>query len=256
MRIIVPIQLVPDLVEELVIAGDGKRLDPDSIRWVISEYDDHAIEQAILLKEKHGAEITIIAPDFEGTDDVLYQAGAKGTDRLVKLSGDFEDNLNTHALAKLVIDWLRASVVAPDLVLTGVQSHNSLDGSLGPQLAAFLGYPFVDCVSQTAVEDGRIAVHKEYPGGLVADMAVGLPAVLGIQAANTPPRYIPISKIRQAMKTCQIESVVVDELNGQGAVDPARLFTPDSSQHAEMLEGNIGQVSEKIVTLLKELSVL
>ena len=50
MKIVVPVQLVPDLVEELVIDAGGKALDTFSIRWILNEFDDHAIEQAILIK--------------------------------------------------------------------------------------------------------------------------------------------------------------------------------------------------------------
>ena len=52
MKIAVPTQLVPDLVEELVIDASGSYLDPSAVRWVLNEFDDYAIEQAILLKER------------------------------------------------------------------------------------------------------------------------------------------------------------------------------------------------------------
>ncbi|MCL4560918.1 MAG: electron transfer flavoprotein subunit beta/FixA family protein [Chloroflexi bacterium] len=256
MKILVPIQLVPDLVEELVIAQDGKRLDLDATRWIISEFDDHAIEQAILLKEKIGGEVTVIAPDFEGTEDVLYQALAKGADQVVKLSGDFQSELNTHALARLVVHYLQTKSERPDLILTGVQANSSLDGSLGPLLAAYLDLPFVDCVAQTEIEDQKITVRKEYPGGLTADWSVALPVVLGIQAANTPPRYVPISKMRLAMKTGSIATEEVGELDLSGAVDSTRMYTPEADQRAQMIDGDVDQVAEKLVALFKELGVL
>ena len=44
-------------------------------------------------------------------------------------------------------------------------------------------------------------VKKEYPGGLTGEMETTLPAVLGVQASDEPPRYVAVSKVRQAMKT-------------------------------------------------------
>ena len=65
-HIVVTAKLVPDLVEELEIADSGTALDMTWLRLIINEFDDHAIEQAILLKEKFGGQVTIVAPDMEG----------------------------------------------------------------------------------------------------------------------------------------------------------------------------------------------
>jgi electron transfer flavoprotein beta subunit len=54
MNIIVPIKMVPDLVEELSIDPSGAALDTAWMRLILNEFDDHAIEQAILLKERVG----------------------------------------------------------------------------------------------------------------------------------------------------------------------------------------------------------
>ena len=89
-HIVVTAKMVPDLVEELEIAENGTALDMTWLRLIINEFDDHAIEQAILLKEKYGGQVTVVAPDLEGMDDVLYTAAAKGADRLIKLIGNFE----------------------------------------------------------------------------------------------------------------------------------------------------------------------
>ena len=70
MNIIVLVKLVPDLVEELEIDDNGTALDMTWLRLIINELDDHAIEQAILLKERTSANVTIMAFDIEGIDDI------------------------------------------------------------------------------------------------------------------------------------------------------------------------------------------
>ena len=47
MNIVVPVKLVPDLVEELTIDDSGTALDTEWLRMIINEFDDHAIEQAV-----------------------------------------------------------------------------------------------------------------------------------------------------------------------------------------------------------------
>ncbi len=254
MNIVVPVKLVPDLVEELIIDEDGTALDTTWLRLILNEFDDHAIEQAILLKESGGGRVTIVAPDVEGIDDVFYAAAAKGADRLIKLVGDFEEGVNNHALGRVLAASIKE--LQPDLVLTGVQAHNDLDGPVGPLLAAYLEMPYVGYVAGVTVSDNKAIVRKEYPGGLIAEMEVALPAVLGIQASEEPPRYVAFSKIRQAMKTTTIEVQSVAELDPTGGPAIGRMFQPEVGERATMIEGDEEEIAARLVRIFQEVGVL
>jgi electron transfer flavoprotein beta subunit len=254
MKFVVVIQLVPDLVEELVIAAAAPTLDLDTVRWVISEFDDYAIEQAILLKERYGGTVAVVAPALEGADDALFSAAARGADLLVKLAGDFEGGCNNHALGRAFAPVVKAML--PDLVLTGVQAHHQNDGTLGPLLAEELGLPYIGYVAGVKVEGALAVVRKEYPGGLSAEMKAALPAVLGIQTPDTPPRYVPISKIRQAMKTSKVQEQDAGALDASGGLSPSRMSTPQVTGRAAMIEGSVDQVAARLVALFKEQGLL
>ena len=253
MKIAVPVKFVPDLVEELTIDPGGAALDTTWLRLIISEFDDHAVEQAILLKERGGGHVTVITIEAEGADDFLFTAAAKGADQLVKFTGDF-GNVNNHALARVYADLLKEN--PPDLVLTGVQAHNDLDGPIGPLLAEYLGLPYVGYVSGITLSDDHVIAHKEYSGGLTAEMDVKLPAVLGIQASEQPPRYVAYSKIRQIMATAKIEERSVTELNLEGGEQVSRMFQPEVTERATMLEGSTDEIADKLVGIFKELGTL
>ena len=253
MNIIVLAKLVPDLVDELTIDPSGAALDLTFARWIINELDDHAIEQGILLKEHHGGTVTILVPDLDGADDVLFTAAAKGADRLIKLCGDFMA-ANNHALARVVAAVVKE--LEADLILTGVQAHNDLDGSVGPMLAECLGMPYVGYISGISLSDGKSLVRKEYPGGLLAEMEVANPAVLGIQAAEQPPRYVAVSKVRQAMKEARIEEQDAPDLDMGGGPSVGCMYQPEAASQAEMISGSPDEVADKVVGLFKELGVL
>lgn len=253
MKIVVPVKLIPDLVEELTIDESGTALDLTWARLIINEFDDHAIEQAILLKERGEWEVIVIVMDVEGADDVLFTAAAKGADQLIKFTGGDED-VNSHALARLFAASIKE--MQPDLVLTGVQAHNDLDGQAGPLLAEYLGYPYVGYVAGVIVEDGTVLVRKEYPGGLIGEMDVDLPAVLGIQASEEPPRYVAFSKVRQAMKTASIEEQAITEVNRSGGPKVSRMFQPEVGERATMIEGDVDAIVAKFFDILKEKGVV
>ena len=253
-HIVVAAKLVPDLVEELEIDDSGTGLDMTWLRLIINEFDDHAIEQAILIKEKSGGEVTVIAPDLEGMDDVLFTAAAKGADRLIKLTGDFEEGFNSHALARVYAAAIKD--LQPDLLLTGVQGNNDLDGSVGPILAEFLGMPYVGYVAGASIEGDKVSVQKEYPGGLIGSVDVKLPAVLGIQAAEEPPRYVAVSKVRQMMTSATIEEQDSSGLDPEGGLSVSRMFLPEAAERAEMLEGDEEEIAAKLVEIFKEAGII
>ena len=212
MNIVVFGKLVPDLVEELTIDASGTAIDTAWLRLTINEFDDYAIEQAILLKEAGSGKVTVITPNFEGVDDMLFAASARGVDRLIKLNGDFESGVNNHAMARAIAPLIKE--IQPDLVMTGVQAHNDLDGSLGPLLAEYVDIPFVGYVAGVKHEGDKVVVRKEYPGGLIGEMEVALPALLGIQAAEQPPRPAPPRRLAGAARR------VAAGARGRGAFGP------------------------------------
>jgi electron transfer flavoprotein beta subunit len=254
MNIIVPVKLVPDLVEELSIDASGAALDTAWMRMIINEFDDHAIEQAIILKERTGAHVTILSLNIEGVDDLLFTAAAKGADRLIKLNGNIENGISNHALARAMAVIIHD--LNPDLILTGVQAHNDLDGTVGPQLAEHLGMPFIGYVSGVNVTGDRVMVRKEYPGGLIAEMQASLPAVLGIQSAEQPPRYVAISKVRQMMKTMSIEERDLPDLDASGTPVVNRMFQPEVAERATMLSDNADEAASQLINIFKELGTI
>ncbi|RME42498.1 MAG: electron transfer flavoprotein subunit beta/FixA family protein [Chloroflexi bacterium] len=256
MEIIVAVKQVPDLIEELEINEDGTGLDPDLLSFVLNEFDDHALEEALLLKEEVGGSVTVIGVDTtDELDQALYTAIAKGADRAVKLVGDFdEEGLSSHAMARLLADAIGG--MSYDLILVGVQAADDLDGQVAPMLAAYLGLPHVGVVTGVQVQDGTATVHKEFWGGIMAELEVTLPAVLGIQAARQPPRYAPVSRVRQAMKSATIEEIEVDEVPQVPVAPVRRMFKPEATGRAEIIEGDEATIAERIVEILKERGVM
>jgi electron transfer flavoprotein beta subunit len=253
MKIVVIAKLVPDLVEELEIDDSGTALDMTWLRLIINELDDHAIEESILLKERTGAEVTVLAPDIEGVDDILFTAAAKGADRLIKVLGDFESGVNNHALAQMLTPVMKD--LAPDLILAGVEANEDLDGSIGPLLAGYLDLPYIGYVASVKLNGGIATATKEYPGGLSAEMEVSLPAVLGIQVAEEPPRYVAVSKVRQAMKTAEIEELEVGEFEPEGSPVVERMYSPEVGEGATMIEGSLDDIADNLIGIFKELGV-
>ncbi|MCP4417692.1 MAG: electron transfer flavoprotein subunit beta, partial [Chloroflexi bacterium] len=235
MNIVVAIKHVPSLADELELNDEGTNLDYDMVDYVLSEWDEQAIEQAALVKEASGGSVNVIGVDvIEELDNVLHTALAKGADSAAKIVGDFEPPIESREQAQMLADAIKE--MSPDLVLTGVQAIDDLNGQIGPMLAASLDMPYVGVAVDVQAANGTATVTKEFAGGVTAVYEVALPAVIGIQAASQPPRYAPVSKIRQMAKTAEIEEIDAED----DEFDPApinKMAKPVSADHAEMIAG-------------------
>ena len=254
MKILVLMRMVPDIVEELDVAADGVSLDLEFLRLIVSERDEHALEQALILKERHDATLIVAAVDAPEVDDLLFTALAKGADRIVKITG--VEAVGTAAMAATVAATLPSipDALPADLILTGSRAIDDLDGMTAPLLAAALDLPYTGLLNAITVDPaaGSARVMKEYSGGVAGVFDVMLPAVLGVQGAEKPPRYVPIAKIRAAMGSGAIEEVRAVVAAGSVPVAVTALAKPEETGRAEMLTGGAEDVAERVTELLAE----
>lgn len=243
MNIIVLLKRVPDLVEDLEVDDGGKALDTEYLKFTLNEFDDHALEEALLLKEASGGSVTAVALDGEDVDKMLFTALAKGADRALKVTGA-EPGDSTLALARVLSEVVASE--PHDLVLTGVQAADDRDGQLAPLVASLLRLPSVEVVTGVTAGDGMVTLLKEYSGGTVAEFEVDLPAVLGIQAARQTPRYAPVSKVRQIQQSTTLETVA-SAAGDDGAFSVIEMTPPETGEGAQMLE-SVEELLEVLVS--------
>ncbi len=233
MKIAVLLKRVPDLVEDLVVDASGKALDADEVKLTLNEFDDHALEEALLLKESVGASVAAIALEGEDVDKMLFTALAKGADQAIKVTGvaPVERNLQlARVFAKVVEEG------GYDLLLTGVQATDDRDGQVGAMVAALLERPFVSVVTSVLPEGEGVKILKEYAGGVMAEFEVSLPSVLGIQAARQAPRYAPVSKVRQVQQDSTLETVDCGAAEGMPGMSVVVMTPPERGEGAQMLD--------------------
>ena len=254
MDYVVLLKQVPDLAEELEIDDSGKDLAREWMSFATSEWDEYALEEALQLKEAGGGTVTCLAlgVDAGAVDELLATCLARGADRVVKV-GSFERQPDSHTAAAAFGAALDG--VAHDLVLTGVQAVDDLDGQVGPLLATRRGLPHVSVVTHIAVDaaGSTVTVHQEYAGGVVGEFEVDLPAVLGVQTSREAPRYAPVSRVRQLLKTATIDSVDVgagDELGGGLVVES--MSVAETGGTAEIIAGDPAAIAERIAAILAE----
>lgn len=253
MDYVVLMKQVPDLAEELEIDDAGTGLNREWMSYVASEWDEYALEEALQLKDASGGTVTCLALGVEvgDVDELLATCLARGADRVVKV-GTFEQAPDSHTAAAAFAGALDS--IPHDLVLTGVQAVDDLDGQVGPLLATRRDLPHLSVVTHIAVGDGgrTVTAHQEYAGGIVGEFEVDLPAVLGVQTSREAPRYAPVSRVRQLMKTATIETADGGGGGPGSGLEIQAMSVPKSGASAEMISGNAQAVADRIAAILAE----
>ncbi len=249
MKVVVILRLNPVLTDELELTEDESDIDREWIGLEINQFDDQSLEQAILLKESSDAHVTAIAIKDEGVERLLKTALAKGVDQALQISLEEIEDRSSRALAPMYAAAIRE--LQPDVVIVGVLSTDDLFGELAPYIAADLGWSQASAISDFRIEADKIIVRQEYSGGRAALLEMATPAVVGLQTATQPPRYVAGSKLRDLLKV-EIPNLSIDVAPNLEKVGSTELALPDLSEGATMFEGDTDAIAEQIHSLLQE----
>ena len=196
MNILVCVKRVPDTETRVRVGSDGTSIDPSGVKFVLSPYDEFAVEGALRLKEARGeGEVVAVSLGDDASQETLRSALAMGADRAVLLQG--EVSLDGLATARA----LAVEVEAHDapLVLLGVKAADDDQQQVGPMLATLLGRPCATAVSSFEVKEGSVVCRRGVDGG-TETVELPLPAVLTITKGEYEPRYASLKGIMAAKR--------------------------------------------------------
>ncbi len=257
MDILVCVKRVPDTAEnEIEVGSDGSDIERDDLVYSVNEWDNYAVEEAILIREKLGGSVTVITVGDDESEEVLRREMAMGADNGILLCDDAFEGSDGKGIATI----LKAEIEKGkyDLILTGAQADDGA-GQVGGMLAAALDLPYASLVNYIEpAEGGAIKIGREIEGGNQEMSEINLPCVLSIQTGINEPRYVGIRGIRKVASVeipeksaadLGIEASVVGEAGAR--VKRVDYFVPDMGEGAEMLEGSDEEIIEKLIELLK-----
>ena len=257
MEILVCVKRVLDTAEnEIEVKSDGTDIERDDLVYSVNEWDNYAVEEAILIRDKIGGSVTVVTVGDEESEEVLRREMAMGADKGILLS----DSAFEGSDGKGITGILKAEIEKGkyDLILTGAQADDGA-GQIGGMLAAMLDLPYASLVNSIEIlDDTKIKVGREIEGGNQEMNEIDLPCVLSIQTGINEPRYVGIRGIR---KVASLEipvhgasdiGISPDSVGEAGAkVKRIDYFMPELGEGAEILEGSMEEIAEKLIELLK-----
>jgi electron transfer flavoprotein beta subunit len=259
LNIIVCVKQVPDTTAEKKLGPDS-RLDRSSVESILNPFDEYAVEEALRIKEKQGAEVTVISLGPQSAEQALRKALSMGADNAVLVSDPLlagSDSLGTAYALAMAIKKLPC-----DLILTGMQSTDARTGQVPAALGEFLGLPVLTLASKLELSGDTARIQRQAEGGYVV-LEGHLPAVVSVTKGINEPRYPGVKGImmakRKEIKTWSATDLGLDTaMIGSGGAHTKVLAASKPAPRAKgiLIKDDADTAARKLADYLAEIKAI
>ena len=257
MNHIVCMAYVPDTETKIKIGADGKSIDESDVKWIVSPYDEYALEEALKSKEAKGGTVTVVTFGPAKADVGLRECLARGADEGVRIASDGLAQVDSLGVARLL-----AAVIKPmtfDVLWLGNKGVGTDAQTLVPMLAEMLDLPHVNLVTKLEWKEGTVTCWREIEGAKEV-VETPLPALLAAQKGLNEPRYASLKGIMAAKKkTITVKTPAdlgVDAASVSGdkaAVRWTKLELPTARQAVKLVPADDpAKAAEELLRLLRD----
>jgi electron transfer flavoprotein alpha/beta subunit len=255
MKIIVCIKQVPD--------AKDVRLDPvtntlarEGVQSIMNPYDQHALEEAVRLREKHGGEVIVVTMGPPQAEEMLRQAISCGADRVYLVSDRAFAGADTWATS-YTLERALHKIGHFDLILCGKQAIDGDTAQVGPGLATRLGIPYLTCIQKVREgTDKGLVVERMMDDGYDV-VAVNYPVLLTVVKDINEPR-VPSLKGKMRAKKAEIVRLSADDIGADPACiglpgSPTKVvnvFPPEARAERSVLTGTLDEQLDQLVEKL------
>lgn len=254
MKIAVLVKRVPDTASVFKVGPDNKSVETANLKFVMSPYDEHAMEAAIASREAGKAdEVIVVTMGDEKSPETVRTALAMGGDRAILIRDSATAGLGQKGTAEVLAAALRTE--NPGLILAGKQAVDDDASQVPERVAELLDLPHASVVTRFELGDGTVTVDREIEGGHYT-LEFSIPAVFTMQKGVNTPRYPTLPNIMKAKKK-EIKEFSLADL-GLNADDLASglevkdMALPRQDRLNKILEGETTERVEELLTVLRQ----
>jgi electron transfer flavoprotein beta subunit len=247
-RILVGIKRVVDYNVRIRVKPDASGVITDGVKMSINPFDEIALEEALRVKERGGAEeVVVVSIGPADCQQQLRTALAMGADRALHVLNDvaLEPLASARVLLKLV------EKEEPFLVILGKQAIDDDNNQTGQMLAALWNRPQATFASKLEISGDKATVTREVDAGLET-LEVDLPAVVTTDLRLNEPRYVKLPDIMKAKKK-PLETLALAAL---GVEPRQRLKLTKFEPPAQRQKGVRVKDAQELVDALRKKGVL
>lgn len=254
MNIFVFVKRVPDTESKIRINHETKSIDEEGLSFILSPYDEYAMEEALRIREAKGGKVTVLSVGSEEAVVVLKKCLAMGADEAILIREDTPELYDGLRIAKIIAQAMRAKFSDYSLLLFGKQSVGADNAQVPVMVAALLGLPQVNVVTKLEIEGNLAVAHREIEGAY-EKVSVSLPAVISAQKGLNEPRYETLKGIMMA-KRKEIPVLTLQDLGLNGSelvsqLELVKLESPPPRQAGKVIEDEPDAAAKRLVEFLR-----
>lgn len=252
MNIYVCIKQVPDTETKIKLNADSSGIDPTGVKWIMSTFDEFAVEEALRLKEKNaGSTVTVLSAGPARVVETIRTALAMGADNGIHIeTPETSDNfLNAKALAGAL---KKESKV--DIIFFGKEALDDGAAQTTQLVAENLGYPCVTVVLNVEYSATSVKCKREVEGGAFEMIESPLPCVIAAQKGLNEPRYASLPNIMKAKKK-EVKGLKLADVGASESDQKIKFKNyqlPAPKQAGKKISGDPAVQAKELVKLLHE----
>lgn len=252
MNIFVCIKQVPDTETKIKLTADSSGIDQSGTKWIISPYDDFAVEEAIRLKEKNaGSTVTVVSAGPARVIEAMRGPLALGAD--VGIHIDLPESADSNMTARAIAGALKKEPKI-DLIFTGKEAIDDGAAQVSQLVAEFLGIPSITVVFGATYTATSVQCKREIEGGAFELVESAFPVLIAAQKGLNEPRYPSLPNILKAKKK-EVKTLKASEVGVSDADQKIRYKNfelPPPKQAGTKLTGEPAEQAKELVRLLHE----
>ena len=251
MKIVCLVKQVPR-ADAIEFDPQSKSLRREGVPLLLNPFDAAVVVHAAALRERNSGEVIAITMGPPQAEAALRTCLALGADRCIHLSDRVfavADTIGTSRTLALALE----KEGGVDLVLAGRKTTDSETWQVPPETAAFLGWPHLTSVVETAVENGRLRATRETDDGFETYELAG-PAVLSLAYARDADTAEADGRIDVWTATDLVDDLRENDKRFGQTGSPTRVLAVRdvTPKRAGEVVGGAEEAAERIRTLLAE----
>jgi electron transfer flavoprotein beta subunit len=253
-NIFVFVKRVPDTESKIRINHETNSIDEEGLSFVLSPYDEYAMEEALLIREAKGGKVTALSVGTDEATVILKKCLAMGADEAVLIKDDTAELYDGLRTARIIAHAMKTKFSDYSLLLFGKQAVGADNAQVPAMVAALLGLPQVNVVTKLEIEGNTAVAHREIEGSS-EKVSVSLPSVVSAQKGLNEPRYETLKGImmakRKEIPVLTIQDLGLDEDALVSQLELVKLESPPDRKAGTLIEDDPETAAKRMVEFLR-----
>ena len=252
MNIYVCIKQVPDTETKIKLNADSSWIDTAGVKWIMSPYDEFAVEEALRLRDKNpGSTVTVLSAGPARVVETIRTALAMGADNGIHI--EIPETADGNLAAKALAGALKKEPKV-DIVFSGKEAIDDGAAQVSQLTAEYFGMPYVTVVLNVEYSAGGVKCKREIEGGAFEMVESPLPVLIAAQKGMNEPRYASLPNIMKAKKK-EVKSLKLTDVGASESDQKIRYKNfqlPPPKQAGKKIAGDPATQAKELVRLLHE----